>query len=307
MLSNIRHQTDLVQNSADLVYSESTPFGLSVPPVQQELIPVNLMQPVLRSAEISAAPSVRLVEIFSSIQGEGILVGHRQIFVRTYGCNLRCTYCDSPETLKESGTPPLCRVEQEPGSWTFRALNNPVPAPLLTSIVRDYLSAPHHSLSITGGEPLLHARFLQQWLPEIRALGLKIFIETNGLLPDHLQRILPLVDYVSMDFKAPTATGWSAADTWARHRAFLEVAQHTTVYGKLVVTPHTTDTELDAVIETVCAVNRRIPLILQPVTPTGAETLPVSPARMIALHTRAARHLAEVRVIPQTHKMMQLL
>ena len=65
-------------------------------------------------------PAIRLVEVFSSIQGEGMLVGHRQVFVRTYGCNLRCTYCDSPETLKESGSPPVCRVEETPGTWTFR-------------------------------------------------------------------------------------------------------------------------------------------------------------------------------------------
>src|SRR5215470_10314932 len=104
---------------------------------------------------------VRLVEVFSSIQGEGILVGRRQIFVRTYGCNLRCTYCDSPETLKESGTPPQCRVETPSGSWNFRRIPNPVSACALTDIVAGYLQEPHHSLSITGGEPLLHARFLE--------------------------------------------------------------------------------------------------------------------------------------------------
>lgn len=59
--------------------------------------------------------------------------------------------------------------------------------------------------------------------------------------------------------------------------------------------------------ETIAAVDAAIPLILQPVTPTGAETQPVSPARMIELHARASRRLSEVRVIPQTHKMMQLL
>lgn len=252
-------------------------------------------------------PTARLVEIFSSIQGEGVLVGRRQIFVRTYGCNLRCTYCDSPETLKESGTPSHCRVEQQPGSWTFSPLPNPVSASDLTGIVRGYLQEPHHSLSLTGGEPLLHARFFERWLPEVRALGLKVFLETNGLLVDHLQRLLPLLDYVSMDFKAPTATGEDASLTWERHRRFLEAARSASVYGKLVITSRTTEAELDSVLETIGAVDPAIPLILQPVTPFGSETERVAPARMIALHARASRRLEDVRVIPQTHKLMQLL
>ncbi len=249
----------------------------------------------------------RLVEVFSSIQGEGMLVGQRQVFVRTYGCNLRCTYCDSPETLKESGSPPECRVEEPPGSWRFRHVPNPISATDLTAIVRGYLTAPHHSLSITGGEPLLQARFLQGWLPDVHALGLKVFLETNGLLPDHLQRVLPLLDYVSMDFKAPTATGVDPAVTWERHRRFLEIARATNVYGKLVVTPATTDAELDAVVTTLADVDPAIPLVLQPVTPCGQETRFVSPSRLIELHARAALRLAEVRVIPQTHKMIRLL
>jgi organic radical activating enzyme len=255
----------------------------------------------------ATSPRTRLVEVFSSIQGEGILVGMRQVFVRTYGCNLRCTYCDSPETLKESGSPSSCRVETVPGSWQFEKVPNPIAADQLTTIVRRYLTEPHHSLSITGGEPLLHAGFLQQWLPEVRELGLAIFLETNGLLTDHLLRVLPLLDYVSMDFKAPTATGLSQEETWAKHRRFLEVARAVNVYGKLVVTPSTTNAEIDAVTDLIASVDSAIPLILQPVTPFGFEKERVEPSRMIACHARAARRLREVRVIPQTHKLGGLL
>ncbi len=253
--------------------------------------------------------SIRLVEIFSSIQGEGILVGRRQIFVRTYGCNLRCTYCDSPETLKESGIPTHCRVEEEPGSWSFTEQPNCISAGALTGIVQRYLIQPHHSISITGGEPLLHHRFLCRWLPEIRALGLKVFLETNGLLVDQLKAVLPLLDYVSMDIKPPTATGLAPEGTWPRHRAFLTAATEagTTVYGKMVITAGTTEAELDAATGLIAMVNPAIPLILQPVTPCGAEQERPTPARLIQLHSRASRTLEDVRVIPQTHKMMQLL
>ena len=251
--------------------------------------------------------SVRLVEVFSSIQGEGVLVGHRQIFVRTYGCNLRCTYCDSPETLKESGIPKEARIEETPGSWQFQRVANPVAMDDLTQIVQNYLIEPHHSISITGGEPLLHEKFLQRWLPQVRELGLKTFLETNGLLPDHLSKVVGLLDYISMDFKAPTSTGLTSEKTWETHRRFLEVARATNVYGKCVITPNTTEAELDSVVDILCSVDRTIPLILQPVTPFGFETKAVSPSQMIQFHVRASQRLAEVRVIPQTHKMMQLL
>jgi len=249
----------------------------------------------------------RLVEVFSSIQGEGVLVGHRQVFVRTYGCNLRCTYCDSPETLKESGTPSHCRVETTPGSWQFRKIENPVGAAHLTEIVQGFLAEPHHSISITGGEPLLHASFLERWLPSVRELGLKVFLETNGMLTSHLRRLLPMLDYVSMDFKAPSATGLSHEGTLACHREFLAAASAVNVYGKLVVTPGTTEAELNEVIETIASVDRTIPLILQPVTPFGSETQTVPPSAMIRFHALASQRLSEVRVIPQTHKMMKMV
>jgi hypothetical protein len=57
----------------------------------------------------------------------------------------------------------------------------------------------------------------------------------------------------------------------------------------------------------IAGVDPGIPLVLQPVTPCGSEKERVGPQRLIALHARAARHLADVRVIPQTHKTMALL
>ena len=57
-----------------------------------------------------------LIEIFSSIQGEGKYVGCRQIFVRFEGCNLACRYCD---TENAPGAHPTCQIETHAGSRSF--------------------------------------------------------------------------------------------------------------------------------------------------------------------------------------------
>ncbi len=258
-------------------------------------------------APVTIKKTARLVEIFSSIQGEGMLIGKRQIFVRTYGCNLRCSYCDSPETLKETPAPLACRVEDPPGSWIFKSSPNPITSDTLTNIVREYLAEPHHSLSITGGEPLLQEVFFREWLPDVRSQGLQTFLETNGMLPNHLQRLLPHLDHISMDFKAPGAINRDKNEVMQTHKQFLQIAAAKQVYSKLVITPTTKDEEIDSVCEVISGVDRNIPLILQPLTPFGFELLPVSPSRILEVYTRACRNLKEVRVIPQTHKMMKML
>ena len=87
-------------------------------------------------------------EIFESIQGEGILVGVRQIFVRFARCNLSCTYCD---TVKNS--------ELFFDYISNRRLRNPISAEYVSSVIR---SANVHSISLTGGEPLLYADFIRK-------------------------------------------------------------------------------------------------------------------------------------------------
>lgn len=100
---------------------------------------------------------MRIAEIFHSVQGEGSLVGVPSVFVRTSGCNLRCTWCDTPYT-----------------SWQPEGVERSVESVL--DEVRGF-SARH--VVVTGGEPMIAPK-IGELTSALRDAGLHITIETAG-------------------------------------------------------------------------------------------------------------------------------
>ncbi len=242
-----------------------------------------------------------LTEVFSSIQGEGLYVGERQVFVRFAGCNLGCQYCDSPQALVLG---PAYKLEAAPGSHKFETLPNPVSGEKLLELVNalDKPAGLNHSVSLTGGEPLLQVDFLKDFLPLLKR---KVYLETNGVLPDRLAEVIELVDIVAMDVKLPSATGQSAY--WKEHRKFLETAYLKEVFVKIVVTKESNVKEIDEAAALIAEVDDKIPLVIQPVSPHGPVKHRPGAEELLAFHTVAKRKLKEVRVIPQLHKIAGLL
>ena len=157
-----------------------------------------------------------VVEIFSSIQGEGLHLGRRQIFIRLADCNLACAYCDT-EFFRASIFP--CEIR--PGCGFSTDMPNPVASYEIAELVAGWkrdLPGAHHSISITGGEPLCQADALAVWLPELRKI-LPVHLETNGTLPDALAPLLSEIDFISMDIKLASVTG--VPTPWEEHRRFL--------------------------------------------------------------------------------------
>ncbi|HLY19430.1 MAG TPA: 7-carboxy-7-deazaguanine synthase QueE [Bryobacteraceae bacterium] len=100
---------------------------------------------------------MRIAEIFHSIQGEGSLVGVPSVFVRTSGCNLRCSWCDTPYTS----------WHPEGDDWTV---------PAILAAVEAY---PVRHVVVTGGEPMI-ARQIVELSQALRERGRHITIETAG-------------------------------------------------------------------------------------------------------------------------------
>ncbi len=255
-------------------------------------------------------PSARLIEVFSAIQGEGLNVGTRQIFIRFALCDLRCHFCDSAHTWS---APPTCRVERIPGLRDFETHSNPVPLPMLLQWVeRQNLPGLHDSISLTGGEPLLHAPFLVQFLREVRnRAGLPIYLETGGHRPEQLAMILPYLDSVGMDLKLPSVSG---ENRWQEHAEFLQRCYHASVevFVKVIISSFTDPAELERCSELVAAVSPKIPVFLQPVTPldpphSQAPVVAPSSDQVLAWQAEMKRKLLQVRVVPQTHKMINQL
>ncbi len=245
---------------------------------------------------------VYVSEIFSSIQGEGMLAGRRQIFVRLMECNLDCRYCDTDFEKSDVG-----RLESQPGSGTFLDLPQPLSQQKITAIFDDWCSrlpGAHHSVSFTGGEPLLHADILAGWFPEIRKT-LPIHLETNGTMHSALRLVKQQVDFISMDMKLPSTAGCTQ-QLWELHALFLREAYGSNVSVKVVVGELTTDSEIGQVCDVISSVDRTLPLFLQPLSlPDG--TVGLSAAHILHLQELASSRLSDVRVIPQMHKLLGAL
>jgi 7-carboxy-7-deazaguanine synthase len=112
--------------------------------------------------------NLNIVEIFSSIQGEGLHTGQLVTFVRLAGCNMNCPFCDT--------------------DWQSNQKQMS-----LSAVLREVRKYPSNVIVWTGGEPLLQLK------EECLFFGYKHYLETNGSLPP-----IKGLDYITISPKVPT-------------------------------------------------------------------------------------------------------
>lgn len=238
-----------------------------------------------------------LIEIFTSIQGEGLLVGRPQLFIRFAECNLQCDYCDTKESWT---TPEKFKLERTPLRQKFTYHYNPVSSESLVELVGVIVPAYVDTIVLTGGEPLCQADFLAEFLPGLKNLNKSLLLETNGALSKELEKVIDFIDIVSMDIKLRSVSKVES-DINIFNR-FLEIASKKEIFIKVVVSNTVNLKEFEQAIHMVDSLKPEIAFIIQPVT--GKDE--ISTGLLTELFEKASSRLKNVLIIPQTHKLLGL-
>lgn len=162
-------------------------------------------------------------EIVSSIQGEGKFTGYPTTFIRLFGCNLNCSYCDTKYALNRHN-------KKKMG---------------IQSIIQSVFRMGNNHICITGGEPLLQESVFVL-IYELVEKGYEVTIETNGAVPIEETLYTRSFSYC-MDIKCPssgcsTKNNYSNLDVlkWNDEVKFVIADEEDYVFAKSVIRKYPT-------------------------------------------------------------------
>ena len=227
-----------------------------------------------------------IIEIFSSFQGEGLLIGERQIFVRFAGCNLNCNYCDTNDSKSVKSGKLMTPLE-------------------VTEEIKKILTPDCKSISFTGGEPSLYPEFIDE---VSKNFNLNIMLETNGTLPENID-LIDKLDIVSLDIKLPEHFDGEFDESIFLNEIEslnLLMAKSISVYCKVVILPSTKIKSFKGVVEKLyqnISNKSNLKIIIQPSSPL--EDWKDINFRLFKFSEIVGQYF-EVSTIPQIHKILDI-
>ena len=129
---------------------------------------------MIRYNEEKKANEICLINIFKSIDGEAFHAGQPTVFVRTFGCNLRCPFCDTKECWTEANFDKVYEGKLKLSWWTVDEIIAKV-----EELEKDF---PYKSICLTGGEPLLpeNDEVTYDLVKKLISLHYAVNVETDG-------------------------------------------------------------------------------------------------------------------------------
>ena len=233
--------------------------------------------------------NARIFEIFTSIEGEGILYGTKTLFVRLAGCPYSCFYCDTLDAL------PLDSGKE----YSITEACN-----LIDSNLQDNT----FKVNFTGGEPLIQHEAVSELAKHVKARGIPTYLESACFDSKKFMHVLPSIDFVKIEFKTIDSEFIDEKHYPDLVRNTLECLQATveakkTTYIKIVVSSKTTIGSFKDLLGKIFEIISKENIsgfIIQPTTSISEPTL----EQLLKFYDAVYPHYNEVRVVPQLHKII---
>jgi 7-carboxy-7-deazaguanine synthase len=230
----------------------------------------------------------RVSEIFTSIEGEGIFVGKKTMFIRLSGCHLKCRWCDTKYALPlDSGT-----------DYQIDEIKD-----LIIKELRPFT----YKVNFTGGEPLLQTEAVIELADFIKKqTKLKTYMESSCFDSELFSKVLPYIDICKIEFKTDDSNVVEDEEydnLLLNEIRCLELAveSNKVTYIKIVVT---NSTNLESFKNLVYKISKRIKasdilgFIIQPSFGIDQPTV----NKLLDTYDIVEPMFPEVRIIPQLHK-----
>nr|MDO8080155.1 7-carboxy-7-deazaguanine synthase QueE [Candidatus Freyarchaeota archaeon] len=202
------------------------------------------------------------------------------------------------------------RIEENPGTGEFALFSNPIGSDMLSKYVKKLETSDLHSVSFTGGEPLLQTDFLKEVSELLVSDGYMLFLETNGSLPHCAPKVADLFEYCCCDIKdesAGAASDWSALveKEFQTIQIFMDAKKKT--FAKVVVTSETKSENIEWYALELAKIG--CPLCIQIVTPFGEVKEKPTIKQLFQFTEIASKYIDKnnVSLSIQAHKVIGIL
>lgn len=232
---------------------------------------------------------VRLFEIFTSIEGEGILFGTKTLFVRLAGCPFTCFYCDTKESL-----PLNSGIE-----YSIKDANQ---------LIDSNLEKHTYKVNFTGGDPLMQHEAVAQLAKHIQEKKIPTYLESSCFNIDRFNHVLPFIDIAKIEFK-------TIDSDFVDSKHYEKLINHTlqclqssvnskkTTYIKIVISSKTTPNDFQQLSNQIFDKISKDDIdgfIIQPTYGISEPPLDL----LLELYDIVYPNYHDVKVVPQLHKFI---
>lgn len=233
--------------------------------------------------------TIQLSEIFTSIEGEGILFGTKTLFVRMAGCHLKCRWCDTSYAL------PMYS-------------GNSYSIDYVKKLIADHLQPFTYKVNFTGGEPLIQHKAVIELAKFVREKGLTTYLESACYDSDRFAKLLPYIDICKVEFKMSDSevVDMNHYDNLLQNEIrclMASVSNRKMTYIKIVVTDSTDTKEFAVLVGNIFQHVSREDIHGFVIQPSDGIDKPTT-ERLLRFYDIVCSHYREVRIIPQLHKQM---